>query len=165
MLFLAGCSVIGVAVILVRLLGLRHDLAVPPNLREEVERLSPDNEAGGNRLNALLMGDRSPLGRILRVAIRHLGVSRSENQDAIQVAARAEVVLEAVEGAALCEYSTAMCGVKCSRRVVAAAQEAAQYYLPPVVRAASMEERRKTAAVRGACGLETAVPVVHRCVG
>ncbi len=92
MLFLAGCSVIGVAVILVRLLGLRHDLAVPPNLREEVERLSPDNEAGGNRLNALLMGDRSPLGRILRVAIRHLGVSRSENQDAIQVAARAEVV-------------------------------------------------------------------------
>lgn len=92
MLLLAGCSVIGVAVILVRLLGLRHDLAVPPNLRDEVERLSPDNEAGSNRLNALLMGDRSPLGRILRVAIRHLGVSRSENQDAVQVAARAEVV-------------------------------------------------------------------------
>ena len=91
MLLLAGCSVVGVAVILVRMLGLRHDLAVPPALREEVERMGTEGDAGV-RVGALLAGDRSPLGRILRVASRHLNVSRSENQDAVQVAARGEVV-------------------------------------------------------------------------
>jgi biopolymer transport protein ExbB len=95
MLLLAACSVIGVGVILVRVLGLRHDLAVPPALKEEVERIGAEGEPKGDpkgRLLAALAGDRSPLGRILRVAARHLNVSRSENQDAVQVVARSEVV-------------------------------------------------------------------------
>lgn len=94
MLLLAGCSVLGVAVIVMRALGLRRDLAVPPGLREEVERLSEDagGGMGSSRLQVMLLGDRSPLGRVLKVAQKHLGVSRGENQDAVQVAARAEVV-------------------------------------------------------------------------
>ncbi len=92
MYLLAACSVIGVAVILIRMLGLRRDLAVPPGLRLEVERMQSDTENPTGRLAAFLMGDRSPLGRVVRVALKHLDVSRSENQDAVQVAARREMV-------------------------------------------------------------------------
>lgn len=92
MILLVLCSVIGGAVIILRMLGLRRDLAVPPLLKEEVDRVSADGENPTARLASLLGGDRSPLGRVLRVALRHLEVSRAENQDAVQVAARAEIV-------------------------------------------------------------------------
>ncbi len=92
MYLLAVCSVVGVAVILLRLLGLRRDLAVPSVIRLEVERMQSDTENPTGRLAAFLMGDRSPLGRVIRVALKHLDVSRGENQDAVQVAARREMV-------------------------------------------------------------------------
>ncbi|RFC46392.1 MAG: biopolymer transport protein ExbB [Verrucomicrobia bacterium] len=92
MYLLAACSVVGVAVILLRLLGLRRDLAVPAVLRLEVERMQSDTENPTGRLAAFLMADRSPLGRVIRVALKHLEVSRTENQDAVQVAARREMV-------------------------------------------------------------------------
>lgn len=92
MYLLAACSVVGVAVILLRLFGLRRDLAIPSVIRLEVERMQADTENPTGRLAAFLMGDRSPLGRIIRVALKHLDVSRSENQDAVQVAARREMV-------------------------------------------------------------------------
>jgi biopolymer transport protein ExbB len=92
MYLLAACSVAGVAVILLRALGLRRDLAVPPAIRAEIERLRTETEDPLGRLNAFLMGDRSPLGRIVRVAVKHLHANRSENQDAVQVAARVEMV-------------------------------------------------------------------------
>jgi biopolymer transport protein ExbB/TolQ len=87
MYLLAACSVVGVAVILLRLLGLRRDLAISPSLRQEVERLQSDSEDPTGRLLALLMGDRSPLGRVIRVALKHLDTPRVENQDAVEVAA------------------------------------------------------------------------------
>ena len=92
MYLLALCSVVGGAVIFLRLLGLRRDLAVPPVLKVEVERMQVEAEDPTGRLLAFLMADRSPLGRIVRVALRHLDLPRTENQDAIQVAARKEVV-------------------------------------------------------------------------
>lgn len=92
MYLLAACSVVGVAVILLRLLGLRRDLAIPTTIRLEVERMQSDTENPTGRLAAFLMGDRSPLGRVIRVALKHLDVSRTENQDAVQVAARREMV-------------------------------------------------------------------------
>jgi biopolymer transport protein ExbB len=92
MYVLALCSVVGVAVIVLRLLGLRRDLAVPPALRAEIERMQPEGSNPLGPLAALLMGDRSPLGRIVRVALKHMDVARSENQDAVQAAARREVV-------------------------------------------------------------------------
>lgn len=92
MYLLAACSVAGVAVILLRALGLRRDLAVPPSIRVEIERLRPESEDPLGRLNAFLMADRSPLGRIVRVALKHVHANRSENQDAVQVAARVEMV-------------------------------------------------------------------------
>ena len=92
MYLLAVCSVVGVAVILLRMLGLRRDLAVPSVIRLEVERMQSDTENPTGRLAAFLMGDRSPLGRVIRVALKHLDVSRGENQDAVQVAARREMV-------------------------------------------------------------------------
>jgi biopolymer transport protein ExbB len=81
-----------VAVILLRMFGLRRDLAIPAVIRLEVERMQADTENPTGRLAAFLMGDRSPLGRVIRVALKHLDVSRSENQDAVQVAARREMV-------------------------------------------------------------------------
>ncbi|MEK0447255.1 MAG: biopolymer transport protein ExbB [Verrucomicrobiota bacterium] len=92
MLLLAICSVVGGAVILLRILALRRDFVVPPRVKEEVHRFQPDSESAVARLSSLLLADRSPLGRILRVALKHLEVSRSENQDAVQVVARGEVV-------------------------------------------------------------------------
>ena len=92
MYLLAACSVVGGAVILIRMLGLRHDLAVPPAIQLEVERMQPETDNPTGRLAAFLMGDRSALGRLVRVALKHLDVPRSENQDAVQVAARREMV-------------------------------------------------------------------------
>ncbi len=92
MVFLAICSVVGVAVILLRMLGLRRDLAVPPVLRSEIERLKVDGEDPVVRLSAFLLADRSPLGRLIKVVLRHMNVDRSENQEAVQVAARTEMV-------------------------------------------------------------------------
>lgn len=92
MVLLGFCSVVGFAVIIVRLIGLRRDVAVPPGLKAEVLRLSTDGENSAARLDSLLGPDRSPLGRILRVALKHRSVSRSENQDAVQVVARGEIV-------------------------------------------------------------------------
>lgn len=92
MVFLAVCSVVGVAVILLRMLGLRRDLAVPPVLRSEIERLKVDGEDPVVRLSAFLLADRSPLGRLIKVVLRHMHVDRSENQEAVQVAARTEMV-------------------------------------------------------------------------
>jgi ATP phosphoribosyltransferase-like protein len=54
--------------------------------------MQSDTENPTGRLAAFLMGDRSPLGRVIRVALKHLDVSRGENQDAVQVAARREMV-------------------------------------------------------------------------
>lgn len=92
MYLLAACSVVGVAVILLRLLALRRDLVISPALQQEVERMQSDSEDPTGRLLALLMADRSPLGRVIRVALKHLDTPRSENQDAVQVAARREMV-------------------------------------------------------------------------
>ena len=92
MVFLAACSVVGVAVILLRMLGLRRDLAVPPVLRSEIERLKVEGEDPVVRLSAFLLADRSPLGRLIKVVLRHMNVDRSENQEAVQVAARTEMV-------------------------------------------------------------------------
>ena len=92
MVFLAACSVVGVAVILLRMLGLRRDLAVPPILRSEIERLKVDGEDPVVRLSAFLLADRSPLGRLIKVVLRHMNADRSENQEAVQVAARTEMV-------------------------------------------------------------------------
>jgi FkbM family methyltransferase len=74
MYLLAACSVVGVAVILLRMLGLRHDLAIPNTIRQEIERMQADTENPTGRLAAFLMGDRSPLGRVIRVALKHLDV-------------------------------------------------------------------------------------------
>ena len=92
MVFLAVCSVVGVAVLLLRMLGLRRDLAVPPILRSEIERLKVDGEDPVVRLSAFLLADRSPLGRLIKVVLRHMNADRSENQEAVQVAARTEMV-------------------------------------------------------------------------
>lgn len=54
--------------------------------------MQADTENPTGRLAAFLMGDQSPLGRVIRVALKHLDVSRTENQDAVQVAARREMV-------------------------------------------------------------------------
>jgi biopolymer transport protein ExbB len=74
------------------MLGLRRDLAVPPILRSEIERLKVDGEDPVVRLSAFLLADRSPLGRLIKVVLRHMNADRSENQEAVQVAARTEMV-------------------------------------------------------------------------
>ncbi|MEY2599478.1 MAG: biopolymer transport protein ExbB [Verrucomicrobiota bacterium] len=92
MLLLVLCSVVGVAVTLLRALGLRRDLVIPPGIKEEVHRFQPEAENALKRLHASLLGTRSPLGRILLFVLGHLDSARGENQEAVQVVARAEMV-------------------------------------------------------------------------
>lgn len=92
MILLILCSIVGGAVTILRALGLRKDLITPPLLQDEVVRMNPVSDNPLGRLQAMLQRDQSPLGRILKVALGHLEVPRSENQEAVQVVARGEIV-------------------------------------------------------------------------
>jgi biopolymer transport protein ExbB len=92
MILLLGCSVIGVAVVILRILALRKDIVIPERLRTEVAGLPAEEGEAVEKLTKVLMKDQSPAGRILRVAVKHANHSRSEAVEAVQTVARGEVV-------------------------------------------------------------------------
>jgi biopolymer transport protein ExbB len=93
MIPLVLCSVISVAVILVRALALRRSVVMPALIEREIESIEPGDEANAAvRLARIACLDPSPLGRITDVALRHLNWPKSENQEAVQTRARHEVV-------------------------------------------------------------------------
>ena len=93
MYFLAVCSLVSVAVIVLRALALRRDLVVPPFIEREIEAIEPgDTAAAAVRLSRVVENDPSALGRIVQVGLRHLSWPKSENVEAVQTRAHHEVV-------------------------------------------------------------------------
>ncbi len=93
MYFLAACSLVSVAVIVLRALALRRNLVVPPFIEGEIEAIHPgDVAAAAVRLARVVENDPSALGRIVQVALRHLSWPKSENVEAVQTRAQHEIV-------------------------------------------------------------------------
>lgn len=92
MVLLLICSVVCVAVILLRGLALRRHLVMPPLLEREIDALQPDSHQGVETLAQLVRNETSALGRIVQVGLQHLHWPKSENMEAVQTRARHEIV-------------------------------------------------------------------------
>jgi biopolymer transport protein ExbB len=92
MIPLLACSVIAVAVIILRGLALRRHLIVPDELQKEIERLAPnDTPDAVVRLSRLVRNDPSTLARIAQIGLMNLHQPKDENMNAVQTVARHEV--------------------------------------------------------------------------
>ncbi len=92
MIPLLACSVIAVAVIILRGLALRRHLVVPEELQKEIERLAPnDTPDAVVRLSKLTRNNSSVLARIAQVGLANLHQPKDENLNAVQTVARHEV--------------------------------------------------------------------------
>ena len=87
---LLACSLAAVAVVLLRFFALRRDMVVPRVLATEITRFP--NGGNPEALGRLAGGDPSPLARLTRVVIEHLRWPKAENVEAVQTAARREVL-------------------------------------------------------------------------
>jgi biopolymer transport protein ExbB len=92
MIPLALCSIISLAVIVMRGLALRRHLVMPQLFEETIEDIQPGDEDAANRLAKLVRGDTSALGRIIHTGLNHLNWPKSENMEAVQTRARHEIV-------------------------------------------------------------------------
>jgi biopolymer transport protein ExbB len=93
MFLLLVCSVVSVAVIILRGLALRRDIVMPPTIESEIENLQPgDDTEAIVKLARLVRGDSSPLARVSLVGLQHLQWPKSENIEAVQTKARHEIV-------------------------------------------------------------------------
>ncbi len=83
-------SVVGLTFIVERGLALRWKKVVPPALEVAVE--SCQTRADVPMLKRVCEQNKSPLGRLLLLAVNHLNWPREENTDALQTRARHEIV-------------------------------------------------------------------------
>jgi biopolymer transport protein ExbB len=89
---LVACSIIAVAVIILRSLALRRHLVVPAELQREIERLQPnDTPDAVVRLSRYVRSNDSTLARITQVGLSGLNQPKDENLNAVQTVARHEV--------------------------------------------------------------------------
>ena len=87
------CSIVSVAVILLRFAALRRSKVMPKVIEQEIENLQPgDNTDSIVKLARLVRGDESPLARIAQVGLQHLQWPKAENVEAVQTKARREIV-------------------------------------------------------------------------
>ena len=86
------CSWVAVAVIIMRGLGLRRPLVMPPVIEREIETLQPDDTDGVVKLSRLVRNDDSTLARIVQVGLQNLTWPKMENLEAVQTKARNEIV-------------------------------------------------------------------------
>ena len=87
------CSIVSVAVILLRSVALRRSKVMPKVIEQEIENLQPgDNTDSIVKLARLVRGDESPLARIAQVGLQHLQWPKAENVEAVQTKARREIV-------------------------------------------------------------------------
>ena len=93
MIPLTMCSLVSVAVILVRGFALRRKVVMPPLLESEIEEMQPsDGDDSVNKLLRLVRHDSSALARIVHAALQHLQWPKTENVEAVQTRARHEIV-------------------------------------------------------------------------
>jgi biopolymer transport protein ExbB len=92
MVLLLICSVVSVAIIILRGLALRRNLVVPPVIEQGVDALRAEDTDGVAKLSRLVRDDLSACGRIVQVGLEHLHWPKSENIEAVQTRARHELV-------------------------------------------------------------------------
>ena len=90
MVLLAGCSLVAVTVIFFKVLSLRRGAVVPEKLAQAVERFC-ERPIVGLAGEELERGG-SCLARLCAVALRHRAKSKAEIAEAVQAAAREEIV-------------------------------------------------------------------------
>lgn len=90
MIPLAICSLAALTIVLLRFFALRRESVLPRVVENEIDRFQP----GGNaeQLARLVGDDPAALSTLTRVALGHLGVARAENTEAVQTAARREIM-------------------------------------------------------------------------
>ena len=87
------CSVVSVAVMLMRGFALRRKNVMPPLIETEIEELQPsDNADSVAKLTRLVRHDPSALARIVLAGLQHLQWTKTENVEAVQTRARHEIV-------------------------------------------------------------------------
>jgi biopolymer transport protein ExbB len=86
------CSLVSLAVILLRTAALRRALVMPPIIEQEIEMLQPDDTEGVVKLSRLVRNDDSTLARIAQVGLQNLNWPKIENLEAVQTKARHEIV-------------------------------------------------------------------------
>lgn len=92
MILLAICSVVSLAVIILRGLALRRSLVMPRLILYEIEKLQPDDIDAVVKLSRLVRNDRSTLARVVKVGLQNLNWPKIENLEAVQTRARHEIV-------------------------------------------------------------------------
>ena len=89
---LVTCSLVSLAVILLRATALRRALVMPPIIEEEIEMLQPDDTEAVVKISRLVRNDDSTLARIAQVGLQNLNWPKMENLEAVQTKARHEIV-------------------------------------------------------------------------
>ncbi len=87
---LAACAVAAVVISILRVRALQRERVLPRFLRAAIEKLAPGTDVG--HLWRLVDENPAALARITRAGLQHLDRSRDESTDAVQVAARREVM-------------------------------------------------------------------------
>lgn len=93
MLLLGMCSVVGLVAILMKALGLRRKRILPSHLGVEVERIDDHLAAGTlGQLQSEFAREENSLARLCSVALKNVDKSQNEVKEAVQSAAREEIV-------------------------------------------------------------------------
>ena len=87
---LAVCAVAAVVISILRARALQRERVLPRFLRAAIEKLTPGTDVG--HLWRLVDGNPAALARITRAGLQQLDQSRDVSADAVQVAARREVM-------------------------------------------------------------------------
>ena len=90
MIPLALCALTAVVVTLLRFRALRRELVLPRFVRNAIQKLAPGTDTG--HLWRLVEENPAALARITRAGLRHLDLPRTENTEAVQTAARREIL-------------------------------------------------------------------------
>ena len=90
MIPLAICSLVAVTLVILRFVALRRESVLPAVVEHEIERFQPGGSA--EQLSRLVGDDPAALSTLTRVALGHLRVPRAENTEAVQTAARREIM-------------------------------------------------------------------------
>ena len=90
MIPLAICSLVALTIVLLRVFALKRESVLPHIVENEIERFQPGGSA--EQLSRLVGDDPTALSTLTRVALNHLRVSRMENTEAVQTAARREIM-------------------------------------------------------------------------
>lgn len=88
---LLACSVVAVAVIILRGLALRRKYVLPLVIESEIERLVPGGSA--ERLARIVQQDDSTLAKIVRTALQNLRAPRNETVEVVETKARHEMIV------------------------------------------------------------------------